>query len=91
MAVLDVLSNHSLDEEYLGENMEPSWEENPIIKAAFEQFSGRLKELEGIIDERNANMKLKNRVGVGVVPYEILEPFSKLGVTGRGVPNSISI
>ncbi|KAM3734142.1 hypothetical protein ACB098_11G191800 [Castanea mollissima] len=91
MAVLDVLSNHSPDEEYLGENMEPSWEENPVIKAAFEQFSGRLKELEGIIDERNTNLKLKNRVGAGVVPYELLKPFSKPGVTGRGVPNSISI
>ncbi|KAF3962479.1 hypothetical protein CMV_013011 [Castanea mollissima] len=90
MAVLDVLSNHSPDEEYLGENMKPSWEENPVIKAAFEQFSGRLKELEGIIDERN-NLKLKNIVGAGVVPYELLKPFSKPGVTGRGVPNSISI
>ena len=47
MAVLDVLSNHSADEE----QMEPSWAENPVIKAAFERFSGRLKELEGIIDE----------------------------------------
>ena len=91
MAVLDVLSNHSLDEEYLGENMEPSWEGNPVIKAAFEQFSGRLKELEGIIDERNTNLKLKNIVGAGVIPHELLKPFSKPGVTGRGVPNSISI
>ncbi|KAM4073065.1 hypothetical protein ACB094_11G188600 [Castanea mollissima] len=91
LAVLDVLSNHSPDEEYLGENMEPCWEENPVIKAAFEQFSGRLKELEGIIDERNTNLKLKNIVGAGVVPHELLKPFSKPGVTGRGVPNSISI
>ena len=91
MAVLDVLSNHSPDEEYLGENMEPSWAENPVITAAFERFNGRLKELEGIIDERNTNLKLKNRVGAGVVPYELLKPISKPGVTGRGVPNSISI
>ena len=31
MAVLDVLSNHSLDEEYIGVGMEPSWEENLVI------------------------------------------------------------
>ena len=70
---------------HLGENMEPSWEENPVIKAASEQFSGRLKELEGIIDERNTNLKLKNRVGAVVVPYELLKLFSKPRVTGRGV------
>ncbi|CAL8113494.1 unnamed protein product [Prunus armeniaca] len=91
MAVLDVLSNHSPDEEYLGEKLESSWAENPVINAAFERFNGNLKRLEGIIDERNTNLKLKNRVGAGVVPYELLKPFSTPGVTGMGVPNSISI
>ncbi|KAG6682900.1 hypothetical protein I3842_13G164700 [Carya illinoinensis] len=91
MAVLDVLSNHSPDEEYLGKAIEPAWAENPYINAAFERFNGRLKQLEGIIDERNANRDLKNRSGAGVVPYELLKPFSEPGVTGKGVPYSISI
>ncbi|KAK2996559.1 hypothetical protein RJ639_025753 [Escallonia herrerae] len=91
MAILEVLSNHSPDEEYIGEGIEPSWEENPIIKAAFEIFSGRLKELEGIIDARNADKSLKNRTGAGVVPYQLLKPVSEPGVTAQGVPNSISI
>lgn len=91
MTILDVLSSHSPDEEYIGEMSEPSWSEDPYIKAAFEQFSGRLKEIEGIIDERNANAELKNRTGAGVAPYELLKPFSGSGVTGMGVPNSISI
>lgn len=91
MAVLDILSNHSPDEEYLGENLEPAWEEDRVIKAAFERFNGRLKELEGIIDDRNANKSLKNRCGAGVVPYQLLKPFSEPGVTGQGVPYSISI
>ncbi|KAG7948007.1 hypothetical protein I3843_14G124100 [Carya illinoinensis] len=91
MAVLDILSNHSPDEEYLGEKSEPSWAEDPFIKEAFERFHGRLRELERIIDERNANNSLKNRVGAGVVPYELLKPFSSPGVTGKGVPYSISI
>ncbi|KAK2985866.1 LOW QUALITY PROTEIN: hypothetical protein RJ640_009936 [Escallonia rubra] len=81
----------SPDEEYIGEGIEPSWEENPIIKAAFEIFSGRLKELEGIIDARNADKNLKNRTGAGVVPYQLLKPVSEPGVTAQGVPNSISI
>ena len=91
MAVLDILSTHSPDEEYIGEKMEPAWAEDPEIMAAFERFSGRLKKLEKIIDERNENPTLKNRNGAGIVPYELLKPFSKPGVTGMGVPCSISI
>ncbi|KAI4324282.1 hypothetical protein L6164_023834 [Bauhinia variegata] len=91
MSVLDILSSHSPDEEYLGQTIEPSWEDDPIVKAKFEVFSGRLKELEGIIDGRNADRKLRNRSGAGVVPYELLKPFSEPGVTGQGVPYSISI
>ncbi|PWA77611.1 linoleate 13S-lipoxygenase 2-1 protein [Artemisia annua] len=91
MAVLDVLSNHSPDEEYIGDKMEPSFEAVPQIKAAYEKFSGKLKELEGIIDLRNADETRKNRNGVGVIPYNLLKPFSKAGVTSMGVPNSISI
>ncbi|XP_007014892.2 PREDICTED: linoleate 13S-lipoxygenase 2-1, chloroplastic [Theobroma cacao] len=91
MAVWDVLSSHSPDEEYIGEKVEPSWAENPVIKAAFERFNGKLKELGRIVDERNADTNLKNRRGAGIVPYEFLKPFSEPGVTGKGVPNSISI
>ncbi|VFQ75242.1 unnamed protein product [Cuscuta campestris] len=91
MAILDVLSNHSPDEEYLGASPEPHWIEDPIINDAFERFGGRLKELEGIIDGRNQDRGLKNRCGAGVLPYELLKPYSEPGVTGKGVPNSISI
>ncbi|KAK1600906.1 hypothetical protein QYE76_018656 [Lolium multiflorum] len=91
MATLDILSSHSPDEEYMGEYAEPAWLAEPIVKAAFEKFSGRLKEVEGAIDERNNNPENKNRCGAGIVPYELLKPFSEPGVTGRGIPNSISI
>ncbi|KAG5628576.1 hypothetical protein H5410_000293 [Solanum commersonii] len=49
MAILDVLSNHSPDEEYIGEKIEPYWAEDSVINAVFEVFSGKLKELEGIM------------------------------------------
>ncbi|KAF7805374.1 linoleate 13S-lipoxygenase 2-1, chloroplastic-like [Senna tora] len=91
MSVLDILSNHSPDEEYLGNHIEASWEEDVVVKAAFEKFQGRLKELEGLIDLRNADRNLKNRNGAGIVPYELLKPVSEPGVTGQGVPFSISI
>ncbi|KAL6628990.1 hypothetical protein ACP70R_028755 [Stipagrostis hirtigluma subsp. patula] len=91
MTTLDILSSHSPDEEYMGEHAEPAWLAEPKVKAAFEKFSGRMKEIEGFVDECNNNPELKNRCGAGIVPYELLKPFSKPGVTGRGIPNSISI
>ncbi|CAN0889121.1 Linoleate 13S-lipoxygenase 2-1, chloroplastic [Linum grandiflorum] len=89
--VLDVLSAHSPDEEYLGKNIEPAWADEPQIKAAFENFNGRMMEIEGEIDERNADVSRVNRSGAGIYPYELLKPFSEDGVTGKGVPCSISI
>ncbi|KAJ9555751.1 hypothetical protein OSB04_010365 [Centaurea solstitialis] len=91
MTVLDVLSSHSLDEEYIGGNPEASWAAEPAIKEAYDVFSGRLKELEGIIDSRNGDPELPNRSGAGLVPYTLLKPYSGHGVTGKGVPNSVSI
>nr|KAJ0200266.1 hypothetical protein LSAT_V11C600317420 [Lactuca sativa] len=91
MSVLDVLSSHSPDEEYIGGYIEPAWAAEPAIKAAFEEFRGSLEKLEGIINSRNVNPKFHNRSGAGLVPYQLLKPFSGPGVTGRGVPNSISI
>ncbi|CAA0832500.1 Lipoxygenase 2- chloroplastic [Striga hermonthica] len=85
MAILDVLSNHSPDEEYMGEDIEPCWAADKVINAAFERFSGRMKEIEGIIDGRNADLKLMNRAGAGVVPYTLLKPFSEPGVTGQDI------
>ncbi|XP_058071094.1 linoleate 13S-lipoxygenase 2-1, chloroplastic-like [Magnolia sinica] len=91
MAILDVLSTHSSDEEYLGNLPESAWTDSLVIKAAFEKFHGRMEEIEGIIDERNSNMNLRNRTGAGVVPYELMKPFSEAGRTGKGIPYSISI
>ncbi|GFP85800.1 linoleate 13s-lipoxygenase 2-1 chloroplastic [Phtheirospermum japonicum] len=91
MAILDVLSNHSPDEEYIGEQTQPFWVEDKVITAVYERFYGGLKEIEGIIDGRNADTNRMNKVGAGGVPYELLKPFSEAGVIGKGVPSSISI
>jgi len=91
MAILDVLSSHSPDEEYLGGEADPAWAKDPVVCAAFERFKSRMEEIEGIIDDRNVNPKLMNRCGAGILPYELMKPFSEPGVTGKGVPNSISI
>lgn len=93
MAVQDTLSTHSPDEEYLGEvhQSHPHWIDDEKILGLFKKFSARLEEVEEIINERNHDTSLKNRTGAGVPPYELLLPSSGPGVTGRGIPNSISI
>ncbi|MCL7032134.1 hypothetical protein MKW94_010735 [Papaver nudicaule] len=92
MAVVDSLSTHSPDEEYLGERSQPSiWSGDPEIVEAFYGFSAEIQQIEKEIDKRNSDPNLKNRCGAGVLPYELLAPSSEPGVTCRGVPNSVSI
>ncbi|XVF25798.1 hypothetical protein REPUB_Repub13aG0244600 [Reevesia pubescens] len=92
MSVLDILSTHSPDEEYLGDRKDLStWTGDPEIIEAFYRFSMDMRMVEKEIEKRNANPKLRNRYGAGVSPYELLVPSSGSGVTCRGVPNSITI
>ncbi|XP_048428484.1 linoleate 13S-lipoxygenase 3-1, chloroplastic-like [Pyrus x bretschneideri] len=92
MAVVDTLSTHSPDEEYLGERQQPStWSGDADVVEAFYKFSAEIREIEKEIDRRNSDPNLKHRCGAGVLPYELLVPSSDPGITCRGVPNSISI
>ncbi|CAN0929256.1 Lipoxygenase 6, chloroplastic [Linum grandiflorum] len=93
MAVQDTLSTHAADEEYLGQGNGRDWvgDDDEELKRLFERFSERMVEIEEVIHRRNKDVKLKNRNGAGVPAYELLVPSSEPGVTGRGIPNSISI
>lgn len=93
MAVQDTLSTHSPDEEYLGQlhGSNLNWINDRKVLSLFDKFSARLEEIEEIIKKRNKDYRLKHRCGAGVPPYELLLPTSGPGVTGRGIPNSISI
>ncbi|KAM5579577.1 linoleate 13S-lipoxygenase 3-1, chloroplastic [Rosa sericea] len=92
MAVVDTLSTHSPDEEYLGERQQPStWSGDADVVEAFYKFSAEIRDIEKEIDRRNSDPTLKHRCGAGVLPYELLAPSSEPGITCRGVPNSVSI
>ncbi|KAL5055440.1 hypothetical protein RYX36_036122 [Vicia faba] len=93
MAVQDTLSTHSPDEEYLGQvnHLHNHWINDHAVLKLFSKLSTRLEEIEEIINARNKDLRLKSRTGAGVPPYELLLPTSGPGVTGRGIPNSISI
>uniref|UniRef100_A0A0D6QUV2 Lipoxygenase n=1 Tax=Araucaria cunninghamii TaxID=56994 RepID=A0A0D6QUV2_ARACU len=89
MAVIDTLSTHSPDEEYLGQK--PLSTSDLNVVDAFHKFSAKLQSIEKVIHQRNKDLSLRNRNGAGMVPYELLMPTSGPGITGRGVPNSVSI
>ncbi|KAJ7552095.1 hypothetical protein O6H91_06G101700 [Diphasiastrum complanatum] len=91
MAVLETLSTHSQDEEYLGHRGDAAWICDKNVKEASDKFLAQLQAIETTINERNKNPKLKNRYGAGVHPYQLLLPRSGPGVTSRGIPNSVSI
>ncbi|RYR26284.1 lipoxygenase 3, chloroplastic-like isoform X1 [Arachis ipaensis] len=91
LAVLNILSQHPEDEEYIGQRRDLSdWIGDPKIIEAFYDFSIELKRIEKEIEKRNKDQILRNRCGAGIPPYELLIASSGPGVTCRGVPNSIS-
>ncbi|XP_050940666.1 probable linoleate 9S-lipoxygenase 5 [Cucumis melo] len=91
VSVIEILSRHSSDEVYLGQRSNPEWTLDKEALEAFEKFGEKLGEIERKIAMRNKDPQLKNRVGPVDMPYTLLFPTSSEGLTGRGIPNSISI
>uniref|UniRef100_A0A803KP59 Lipoxygenase n=2 Tax=Chenopodium quinoa TaxID=63459 RepID=A0A803KP59_CHEQI len=90
ISVIELISGHSADEVYLGQR-EPGWTSDSQPLEALERFSKTLVEIENRILARNNDRKLKNRVGPAKLPFTLLCPSSGVGITGRGIPNSVSI
>nr|WEL36417.1 lipoxygenase [Cymbidium ensifolium] len=90
MTVIDTLSTHSADEEYLGERRE-GWTGDGRAVDVFKQFAAEVRRAEEEIERRNRDPAMRNRCGAGVLPYELMTPSSPPGITCRGVPNSCSI
>lgn len=96
VSLIEVLSRHATDEIYLGQRDTPEWTSDGEALAAFGRFGEKLIEIEKRITERNRDERLKNRVGPIKMPYTLLYPSTsdysrEGGLTGKGIPNSISI
>ncbi|CAK9186379.1 unnamed protein product [Ilex paraguariensis] len=96
VSLIEILSQHSSDEIYLGQRDTPEWTSEAQPREAFERFGRNLVEIEGRIMDRNMDKRWKNRVGPANVPYTLLYPSksdtSKIGgLTGKGIPNSVSM
>ncbi|GJT30377.1 probable linoleate 9S-lipoxygenase 5 [Tanacetum coccineum] len=92
VSLIEILSRHPSDEIYLGQRECPEWTMDAEPLTAFENFGKKLKEIEkGILKRNTADTRLKNRNGAVKIPYTLLYPGSEEGLTGRGIPNSVSI
>ncbi|GLT76826.1 hypothetical protein SLA2020_484620 [Shorea laevis] len=96
VSLIEILSRHSTDEVYLGQTDNPNWTTDDEALAAFERFGNELVKIENRIMDRNNDSRLKNRVGPVRMPYTLLYPNTsdytkECGLTGKGIPNSISI
>nr|XP_009418148.1 PREDICTED: probable linoleate 9S-lipoxygenase 5 [Musa acuminata subsp. malaccensis] len=91
VSLIEILSMHSSDEVYLGQRDTPEWTTDQRALVAFNRFGSTLKRIEDEIIGRNGDESLKNRNGAAQVPYTLLFPTSERGLTGKGIPNSVSI
>lgn len=96
VSLIEILSRHASDELYLGQRATLEWTSDTVALEAFERFRKKLLEIENRIMVMNGDERWKNRVGPVQVPYMLLYPNTsdhshEVGLTGKGIPNSISI
>ncbi|PRQ38672.1 putative linoleate 9S-lipoxygenase [Rosa chinensis] len=96
VSLIEILSRHSTDEIYLGQRDTLEWTSDDEALAAFDRFGKKLIEIENRITEMNEDERWKNRVGPVKMPYTLLYPSTsdysrEGGLTGKGIPNSVSI
>ncbi|KAL6971463.1 Lox9p [Sarracenia purpurea var. burkii] len=96
VSLIEVLSRHGSDEVYLGKRDVLDWSADDEALKAFERFGKKLVEIENRITERNNDKRWKNRFGPVKVPYTLLYPSTSdpkraTGLSGMGIPNSVSI
>ncbi|EEC78940.1 hypothetical protein OsI_19383 [Oryza sativa Indica Group] len=97
IALIEVLSNHTSDEVYLGQRATSTWTDDGEVLLLLDRFRDELRRVEKRVEERNKDPRLVNRRGPVRVPYTLLYPDAgdvagkEKGITGRGIPNSVSI
>nr|BAH57745.1 lipoxygenase [Actinidia arguta] len=96
VSLIESLSRHASDEIYLGQRDTAEWTSDAQPLDAFKRFGMKLIEIENRITDRNNNKMWKNRFGPVKVPYTLLYPSTSdakkaTGLSGMGIPNSVSI
>ncbi|XP_016175247.1 probable linoleate 9S-lipoxygenase 5 isoform X2 [Arachis ipaensis] len=91
ISLVEILSRHSSDEVYLGQRDTENWTSDAEALEAFAKFGKKIEDIEEGMKRMNNDEKLRNRYGPVKMPYTLLYPSSEGGLTGRGIPNSVSI
>lgn len=96
VALMEVLSRHTGDELYIGQRGSTEWTNHDQVLKLFKKFGDDLRRVERSINGRNNDPELKNRRGPAMIPYTLLYPDTsntgtEKGITGKGIPNSVSI
>ncbi|KAK4349222.1 hypothetical protein RND71_031977 [Anisodus tanguticus] len=91
VSLIEILSRHTSDEIYLGQRDSREWTKDQEPLTAFERFGRKLSDIENRIIQMNGDNTLRNRSGPVKAPYTLLFPTSQGGLTGKGIPNSVSI
>ncbi|KMZ74604.1 Lipoxygenase (potentially 9-LOX) [Zostera marina] len=96
VSLIEILSKYSSDEVYLGQRASAEWTSDKRAVAAFKKFGEKLEKIESRITAMNSDPTLKNRSGPVNVPYTLLYPSTSDdtkvgGLTGKGIPNSVSM
>ncbi|KAL3626260.1 Linoleate 9S-lipoxygenase 5 [Castilleja foliolosa] len=96
VSLIEILSRHSADEIYLGQRDTAGWTTDDRALEAFKRFGDALVGIEKRIMDRNDDGRLRNRTGPVKMPYTLLYPdtlnYSRVGgLTGKGIPNSVSM
>ena len=91
ISLIEILSRHTADEVFLGQRDTPEWTTDKVPLQAFVRFGEKLAEIEDGITRMNNDEKWRNRAGPAKMPYTLLFPTSEVGLTGKGIPNSVSI
>nr|GEW05164.1 Toll/interleukin-1 receptor (TIR) domain-containing protein [Tanacetum cinerariifolium] len=83
--VVDTLSTHLPDEEYISERQQrETCSGDAEMVEAFSGFASEIQRIEKKIEKPNRDISLKNRCGARALLYEVLAPSFEPGVTCRG-------
>ncbi|KAM0874376.1 hypothetical protein ACQ4PT_037478 [Festuca glaucescens] len=87
LALIEVLSNHTSDEVYLGQRATSTWTDDGEVLQLLDQFHEELRRVEKRVTERNKDPRLNNRRCPVKVSYTLLFPDvagTEKGLTGIG-------
>ncbi|KAK9825309.1 hypothetical protein WJX74_007835 [Apatococcus lobatus] len=90
MLIVQLLSTHDPDEEYLGDRTD-GWTSDAGALEVFKKYKQAVSDIDKQVDARNKNVEFKSRFPNYTTLQPHTTPEDVANIRARGVPNSISI